>query len=160
MSGPGTDEDSALAHLLRLAREPNFAHLATVRADGSAAVTPLWIDVDADGALLINGTRDRGWVKHLRRCSAVTVSVSAASNPYEAAAARGHLVPDATIDAREHFDRLYRKYRGRPLLAGVDPGERILLRLAPEESTYRFEPPPGSGGAMDLWLRARASVGR
>ena len=49
-----------------LLRGKNFAHVATLRADGSAQVAPTWIDVQ-DGRPVINTAEGRAWPRNLER---------------------------------------------------------------------------------------------
>jgi len=137
---------------------PNFAHVATVRRDGSAAVTPTWVDL-RDDLVLLNGTQGRGWPRNLIRDPRVTVSVSALANPYHCATLRGRALAPTTDDAEEHFQHLFRKYRDRALPSGGEdepsdsamPG-RILFRVVVESAHYQWQPPPGAADEYDAFL--------
>jgi PPOX class probable F420-dependent enzyme len=133
----------------------NFGHIATARRDGSAAVNPIWVDLEED-VVLINGTKDRAWTANVGRDPRVTLSVCAISNPYECATLRG-TAHSIDTDPIAHFDRLFRKYRGAALPAGTEIGDRVLFSIAVERTRYRFEPPPGSGGRFDEWLASQTS---
>ncbi|GIE78011.1 PPOX class F420-dependent enzyme [Actinoplanes philippinensis] len=137
---------------------PNFAHVATVRRDGSPSVTPTWVDL-RDDLVLLNGMQGRGWPRNLIRDPRVTVSVTALGNPYECATLRGHALAPTTDDAEEHFRHLFRKYRDRTLPTGGDndpqdndmPG-RILFRVVIESAHYQWQPPPGATEEYDAFL--------
>ena len=45
-----------------LLRAKNFAHVATLRADGSVQVAPTWVDVQ-DGRPVINSAEGRAWIE-------------------------------------------------------------------------------------------------
>jgi PPOX class probable F420-dependent enzyme len=134
-----------------LLRAPNFAHVATVRRDGSAAVTPMWVDLEED-LVLINGVTGRTWTRRLIRDPRVTMTVPALANPYECATLRGYALPPTIEDAGDHMDRLHQKYRNRPIptplnsLGAAQRGtnERVLFRVVVESASYRYEPPPGA----------------
>jgi PPOX class probable F420-dependent enzyme len=136
---------------------PNFAHIATVRRDGSAAVTPVWVDL-RDDLVLVNGMPGRGWPRNLSRDPRVTLSVTALGNPYECATLRGHTLAPTTDDAEEHFRYLFQKYRNRTLPAGDDePSDddrsgRILIRVVVESAHYQWQPPPGATDEYDAFL--------
>jgi Pyridoxamine 5'-phosphate oxidase len=53
----------------------NFAYLGAIRSDGSAAVTPVWVDL-ADDLVVVNGVTGRAWAKHLLADPRVTVCVT------------------------------------------------------------------------------------
>jgi PPOX class probable F420-dependent enzyme len=140
-----------------LLRAPNFAHIATVRRDGSAAVTPVWVDLEGD-LVLVNGMTGRAWPRNLTRDPRVTLSVSALANPYECATLRGHALDPTTDDAEDHFHRLFGKYRGRPIPTNIDvppnvdlPG-RVLFRVVVESVSYQYQPPPEATDEYDAFL--------
>ncbi len=53
----------------------NIAYLGTIRSDGSAAVTPTWVDLE-DNLIVVNGAAGRAWTKHLLADPRVTVCVT------------------------------------------------------------------------------------
>lgn len=153
MSGAST-MDQKIRDLLTA---PNFAHIATVRRDGTASVTPIWCDLRED-LVLVNGMQGRAWPRNLIRDPRVTISVSALGNPYECATLRGHALEPTTDDAEEHFHYLFQKYRGRALPADSDeptdndmPG-RVLFRVVVESAHYQWQPPPGATEEYDAFL--------
>ncbi|PRY36846.1 TIGR03618 family F420-dependent PPOX class oxidoreductase [Umezawaea tangerina] len=146
-----------------LLRAPNFAHIATARRDGSASVTPVWVDLHED-LVLINGMPGRAWPRNLDRDPRITVSVSALDNPYECATLRGRALAPTTDDAEAHFRRLFEKYRARPLPAeaaappdDATPG-RLLFRVVVESAHYQWQPPPGATAEFDEFLARMMSA--
>jgi PPOX class probable F420-dependent enzyme len=145
--------------------EPNFASVATVRRDGSAAVTPMWVDLDGD-AVLLNGEIGRAWTRRLSRDPRVTLTVSALTNPYECATLRGNALAPTADNAEEQYQRLWGKYRNRPMPAPLDiggalrlgPSARVLFRVVVESASYRYEPPPkANADEYDAFLAQLAS---
>ncbi|WNV88976.1 TIGR03618 family F420-dependent PPOX class oxidoreductase [Umezawaea sp. Da 62-37] len=137
-----------------LLRAPNFAHIATVRRDGSASATPVWVDLE-DDLVLVNGMAGRVWPRNLARDPRITVSVSALANPYECATLRGHALAPTTEDADAHFDRIFEKYRNRTMPpSDDDPQEhdRLLFRVVVESTHYQWQPPPGATAEYDAFL--------
>lgn len=115
----------------RLFTEPNFGSLATIRADGGPHVTPVWVDYDGEHVLL-NTAIGRAKERHLRRDPRVSVAVHDRDDPYRYVEVRGtaDLVEEG---AREHIDKLGKKYRGWDTYP-LEPGERrVIVRIRPEK---------------------------
>jgi PPOX class probable F420-dependent enzyme len=112
--------------------EPQIAHLATVLADGSPHVTPVWIDTDGE-ALLFNTFK--GSVKHrnLVRDPRVAISIVDKANPYRKLLLRG-TVSFIEDGAEEHLDRLAKKYLDVDTYPWRNPDHvRIIARVLPEK---------------------------
>lgn len=86
----------------------NFAHVSTLREDGSPHATVVWVD-QADGRVRFNSAERSVKVKHLRRDPRVAVSVHAQDDPYRAVTILGTATL-STDGAEEHIDELTRKY--------------------------------------------------
>jgi PPOX class probable F420-dependent enzyme len=86
-----------------------LGHLATIRADGTPHVTPLWIDHDGD-SLLVNVRVDRVKSANMRARPAVALSVVDPRNPYRYLAITGRVVSWSEDGRREHMDALSRRY--------------------------------------------------
>ena len=101
------------AEIRALLDGPNFAHLATVLADGSPHATPVWVGREGDRVLLgIGGDSVKG--RSTRRDPRVALSIVDVADPYRTATMRGRVVerrpdPDFTVK-----DAMSRKYIGRP----------------------------------------------
>jgi PPOX class probable F420-dependent enzyme len=107
----------------------NFASVATLRADGSPHVTPVWVDWDGEH-VVFNTARGRAKERHLRRDPRVSIVVLDPDDPYRYLSVTGTAELDE-VGAREHIDRLSLRYRGSKF--PNRPGEqRVIVRIRPE----------------------------
>ena len=101
------------AEIKSLLDGPNYAHLATVLADGAPHATPVWVGRDGDRVLL--GIRDDSLKgQNTRRDPRVALSIVDVADPYRMAELRGRVVerrPDPDLRAK---DAMSQKYLGRP----------------------------------------------
>ena len=113
----------------RIMEGPNFASVATVMPDGSPHVSTIWIDLDGDD-VVFNTSEGRVKTANLRRDPRVAISVFDQNDPYEQVVVHGTVV-DLTHDgAREHIDRLAKKYLGLDEYPWLEPGEqRVIVRV-------------------------------
>jgi PPOX class probable F420-dependent enzyme len=110
----------------------NFAHVATLRADGSAQVTPTWVDVQ-DGRPALNTAEGRTWPRNLERDPRITLEVQNMENPYEYVEIRGRVAERTHEGADEHIDLLAKKYLGVDAYQMRRPGEqRVIIRVEPD----------------------------
>jgi PPOX class probable F420-dependent enzyme len=116
----------------RIMEGPNFASVATVMPDGSPHVSTIWIDLDGDD-VVFNTSEGRVKIANLRRDPRVAISVFDQNDPYEQVVVHGTIV-DLTHDgAREHIDRLAKKYLGLDEYPWLEPGEqRVIVRVRPD----------------------------
>ncbi len=114
---------------------PHIAHLATVNADGSPHVAPVWIDADPGEDLVLVNT-EAGRVKHrnLLRDPRVAISIHAQSEPLVACSIRGEVVGFITEGAHEHIDALSRRYDGVPW--PEHRRDRIIIEIRPERVSW------------------------
>jgi PPOX class probable F420-dependent enzyme len=112
---------------------PNLAYLATVNADGSPQLSPVWIDRE-DGTLLVNTAVGRVKDRNMRRDPRVAISVANRENDYEKVDICGRVVDVVTgEDAERHIDRLAFKYEGEETYPWRKAGEeRVIFRIAPD----------------------------
>lgn len=89
----------------------NFGHLATLMPDGSAQVTPVWVDVDGN-EVVINTAEGRQKDRNLQRDQRVAISVADHENPYRYIQIRGCVKERTTRGADEHIDKMAKKYMG------------------------------------------------
>ncbi len=116
----------------KLLLAPNFAHLATLMADGSPQVSPVWVDIDGD-RILVNTAEGRSKPRNVRRDPRVAVSIHKQDNPYSSAFIRGRVVEITHEGADEMIDRLAKKYLGQDRYPYRQPGEqRVILVIEPE----------------------------
>ncbi|MCW3057233.1 MAG: class putative F420-dependent enzyme [Solirubrobacterales bacterium] len=116
----------------QLLRDKNFAHVATLRADGSVQVAPTWVDVQ-DGLPVLNTAEGRAWPRNLERDPRITLEVQNMENPYEYVEIRGRVAERTHDGADEHIDALAKKYMGVDEYPMRQPGEqRVIIRVQPE----------------------------
>ncbi|SCF39059.1 PPOX class probable F420-dependent enzyme/PPOX class probable F420-dependent enzyme, Rv2061 family [Micromonospora viridifaciens] len=125
-----TEEDLALL------REPQLAHVATIEADGTPHVTPVWVDTDGEH-IVFNTVKGRKKHRNIARNPAVAVSVVDKANDFRTLWVKGtaELVNEG---ADEHIDRLAKKYLGQDTYPFRQPGEeRVIVRITPTEKLGR-----------------------
>ncbi len=96
----------------RLIDGPNFAHLATIMADGSPQSAPVWVSREAERILI--GTSE-GSLKgrNTRRDPRVALSIVDFRDPYVEAQLRGRVVERRPDTGFEVKDITARKYTGK-----------------------------------------------
>jgi len=111
---------------------PSFWHVATLNADGSPQVTPMWVDVEGDH-VIFNTAVGRVKEENLRRDPRVSLSHIDTENPYDRVEIRGRVVEFIEGDeAWSCMDRLAKKYLGVDVYPWRIPGERrVIMRVAP-----------------------------
>ncbi|MEU1885316.1 PPOX class F420-dependent oxidoreductase [Micromonospora sp. WMMD987] len=119
-----TDEDKALLS------EPQLAHVATIEADGTPHVTPVWVDVDGEH-ILFNTALGRQKYLNIARNPVVAVSVVDRADDFRTLWVRG-TAEFVTEGADAHIDRLAKKYLGQDTYPFRRPGEeRVIVRVTP-----------------------------
>jgi PPOX class probable F420-dependent enzyme len=114
----------------------NFAHVASIRKDGTPYVVPVWVTTDGDH-VIVNSNDERAWPKNLARDPRATVTVMNMDNPYEYAMIFGRVADRSTEDADEVIDSLARKYMDVDEYPFRQPGEqRVTIRIAPEKVVH------------------------
>ena len=109
-----------------------FASLATVMADGSPQVTPVWFDFDGTH-LRVNSAKGRVKDRNMRRNGRVALSIIDPENPYRHLAIRGRVEEITEAGADGHIDSLSKKYLGQDRYPNRRPGEvRVIYRIRPE----------------------------
>ena len=111
-----------------LVRGANFAHLATLMADGSPQVAPVWVDLDGDLILVSTGEGSLK-AKNTRRDARVGLSIVAMDNPYREAQIRGRIVERRSDADFKTMDRISRKYTGKPFPFRDNPAQRVVLAI-------------------------------
>jgi PPOX class probable F420-dependent enzyme len=109
-----------------------FGNLATVNADGSPQVTPVWCDWDGRH-VIVNSAKGRKKDRNMRRDPRVALALSDPDNPYRYLEIRGKVVEVTEQGADEHINKMAKKYMGVDVYPGRQPGEvRVLYRIEPE----------------------------
>lgn len=97
----------------RLLDDASFAHLATLQADGSPKVEPVWIGREGDRLLIATDRRSLKSI-NLERDPRVAISLVARTNPYEQLLIRGRVVETRSDDDLRGLDALSQAYLGKP----------------------------------------------
>jgi PPOX class probable F420-dependent enzyme len=115
-----------------LTKKKAFANLATVNADGTPQVTPVWFDWDGS-RLRINTAKGRVKDKNLRRTPAVALTIMDPDNPYRYVQVKGRVANVTESGADAHIDALSKKYTGQDRYAKRTPGEvRVIFTITPD----------------------------
>jgi PPOX class probable F420-dependent enzyme len=110
-----------------------FAQLATLNADGSPQVTPVWVDFDGTH-VVVNTARGRMKAKNLERDSRVALTVSDPDNPYRYVGIKGRVVQMTEQGGDAHIDKMAKKYLDKDSYPFRQPGEvRVIIKIAPEK---------------------------
>jgi PPOX class probable F420-dependent enzyme len=110
-----------------------FAHLATLMADGSPQVTPVWVDYDA-AHVRVNSAKGRVKDKNMRRDKRVALSIQDPENPYRYLAIRGEVAEITENGAAAHIDALAKKYLGKDRYPFRSPAEvRVIYKIRPDK---------------------------
>jgi PPOX class probable F420-dependent enzyme len=122
---------SASARAL-LAR-PVLASLATIAADGSPQITPLWIDVEGDD-LVVNTSQGRAKARNMERNPKVALCVVDPDDPFNVVAVHGTVTEITTEGADDHIDALAKKYMGVDAYPMRQEGEvRVKIKIHPDK---------------------------
>jgi PPOX class probable F420-dependent enzyme len=136
----------------RLVDGPNFAHLATLMADGAPQVVPVWVGREGD-RILIGTSSTSLKARNAKRDPRVALSILDFANPYEEAQLRGRVVEQRPDPALTTKDATSRKYTGAPF-PWRDPATSVTLVVEVDRVKYAklpFRHTPGGaltpGGA-------------
>jgi len=116
----------------RLFEGANLLFVATVNADGSPQVTPVWTELD-NGNISFNTAAGRVKERNLRRDPRVGLSITARENPMEKVDIAGRVVEMIEGDpAFAQIDDLAEKYIGQRPYPWLGEGEqRIKVVIEP-----------------------------
>ncbi|MBF5028697.1 MULTISPECIES: PPOX class F420-dependent oxidoreductase [Micromonospora] len=121
---------------LALLGEPQLAHVATIEADGTPHVTPVWVDTDGEH-IVFNTAKGRQKYLNMSRNPVVAVSVADKADDFRTLWVKG-TVEFVTEGADEHIDRMAKKYLGQDTYPWRRPGEeRVIVRVTPTEKLGR-----------------------
>jgi PPOX class probable F420-dependent enzyme len=114
-----------------LTEKKAFANLATLMADGSPQVTPVWFFY-RDGKFIVNTARGRTKDKNMARNKLVALSISDPDNAYSHLSLRGRIVKETEEGADASIDALAKKYMGVDSYPYRQPGEvRVVYEIEP-----------------------------
>ncbi len=108
-----------------------FAHLATVMADGSPQVTPVWFNFDGT-QVWVNSAKGRLKDKNMRRNKQVALSIQDPDNAYRYLAIQGEVEEITESGADAHIDALAKHYLGKDSYPFRAPAEvRVIYKVRP-----------------------------
>lgn len=122
---------------------PNYAHLSTIRADGTPRNWVVWVGLEGDHVLVCTGESTLK-ARDMARNPAVALSVTAFDNPYAMAAVQGRVVEIRDDADCRYMDAISHKYTGQPFpMRG--PGRQCFVIAAVKAGarTLAFEHSPG-----------------
>src|SRR5437899_5172653 len=91
-----------------------FASLATVNADGTPQVTPVWFDWDGSH-IRVNTAKGRIKDKNMRSRPTVALAIMDPENPYRYLQIKGRVASVTETGADAHIDALAKKYLGKEI---------------------------------------------
>jgi len=119
------------AYLDLLKQKTAFAHLATIMADGTPQVTPVWFDYTGD-KIRVNSAKGRVKTRNMREGAPVALSILDPDNPYRYIQIRGKVTHVTEEGASAHIDALAKKYLGKDKYPFSQPGEvRMTFEIEP-----------------------------
>lgn len=136
---PGVAEDPAQSArvipepLADLLERPLYAHLATVRPDGTPQVNPTWVRFDGE-YLWLTTTSSRQKTRNWQMQPAVALSITDPDRPSRYLEIRGRverIIPDPK---GAEFVRLAERY-GMPQGPPPDAADRIAVAIRPQHTT-------------------------
>ncbi|TAK12027.1 MAG: PPOX class F420-dependent oxidoreductase [Anaerolineae bacterium] len=107
-----------------------FAFMATVMADGSPQVTPVWFNTE-DETILINSAKGRTKDRNVEERPQVALAIMDPADPYRYIQIRGKVVEITTDGADAHINALSHKYRGKDYVIPAGQ-QRVTYKIRPE----------------------------
>ena len=118
-------------YLILLNQKKAFANLATMMADGSPQVTPVWFDY-SDGKIRVNTAKGRVKSRTLKPGAPVALAIMDPDNAYRYVQIRGRVARAVQAGADAHIDSLAKKYLGKDTYPFRQPGEvRVMYEIEP-----------------------------
>ena len=119
-----------------LFEDKEMAHVATLNADGSPQVSPVWIALDGD-LITFNTAEGRLKPKNLRRDGRVAISIADEENPYENVIVQGKVVELTNDGADDDIDALAKRYLDADSYPFRQPGEeRVIVKIEPQKVNH------------------------
>lgn len=122
---------------LDLFQKRAFAHFATVMADGTPQITPVWVDFDGE-YVLVNSKVGRTKNRNVQQRPSVAIEISDPDNPYRYLMIRGTVVAVETLADTTHIDSLAQRYIGVERYPWGTPDEiRQIFKIRPDHVVAR-----------------------
>jgi PPOX class probable F420-dependent enzyme len=117
---------------------PNLLFVATVNADGSPQVTPVWTELH-DGKITFNTAAGRVKERNMRREPRVGLSIASKDNPYDKVDLAGRVVDFIEGDeADSQIDDLAEKYINQRPYPWRQEGEQRIKVVVEPLRTYEM----------------------
>jgi PPOX class probable F420-dependent enzyme len=114
----------------------DFAHVATLNADGSPQNSAVWIGLDGD-LVTFNTAEGRLKTKNVARDGRVAISVVNQENPYENVIIQGKVVEMTHDGADDDIDALAKRYLDADSYPFRQEGEeRVIVKIEPEKVNH------------------------
>ncbi len=114
-----------------------FGHLATLMADGSPQITPVWIDFDG-ACILVNSRTGRLKNRNMRANPTVAIEIADPQNPYRYVSIRGTVIAVIPAEDTQHIDALAQRYLGVDSYPWAVEGEtREIFHIQPARVVTR-----------------------
>ena len=114
----------------------DFAHVATLNADGSPQNSAVWIGLDGD-LVTFNTAEGRLKTKNVARDGRVAISVVNQENPYENLIIQGKVVEMTPEGADADIDALAKRYLDADSYPFRQDGEvRVIVKIEPEKVNH------------------------
>ena len=114
----------------------DFAHIATLNADGSPQNSAVWIGLDGD-LVTFNTAEGRVKTNNVHRDERVAISITDQENPYENLIIQGKVVEITNDGADDDIDALAKRYLDADSYPFRQPGEeRVIVKIAPEKVNH------------------------
>ena len=111
-----------------------LANVATVMADGSPQVTPVWFDY-ADGKVRINTAKGRVKSHTMTEGAKVAMAIVDPDNDYRYIQIRGMVTKVTEDGADAHIDALAKKYLGKDKYPWASPDQvRVIMEIEPQHT--------------------------
>ncbi len=108
-----------------------FANVATVMADGSPQVTPVWFDY-TNGKIRVNTAKGRVKARTMTQGAKVAVAIMDPDNAYRYIQVRGSVARVTEEGGNQHIDALSQRYLGKPYPYHQPNDVRITIEITPE----------------------------
>jgi len=121
---------------LDLLERPVFAHLGTVRPDGSPQVNPMWFAWNGS-ALLFTHTSSRQKYRNITHDPRVSVCLTDPENPFRYLELRGTVTAVRPDPTGAFYVELAARYGQPTAPPPADAAERVILEVAIERARGR-----------------------
>ncbi|HET8866936.1 MAG TPA: PPOX class F420-dependent oxidoreductase [Agrococcus sp.] len=120
--------------------QPLFAHLGTVRPDGTPQVNPMWFAFDGEH-ILFTHTSKRQKLKNLRANPGMSLSMTDPERPHLYVEVRGHLAEVVEDPTGALYVELQQRYGSTSKQPPPDAADRVILKMAIDKVSGRVEMP-------------------